>query len=172
MPLAHIFLSPYKHYVYILVLHHTILPIAYIICGGFLAMVVPVFQTGIAWVFNLSNIIHNRKLFSCFWLKKKKTKNLEAFLFNSGEQWWELDWWMDIILISALEIVYGKAHTISPLDMVLVLRLRHKNFPLLFCYLKKLNGIEYIKCFSKIYSDKYVTSLISNVETSLQSPCL
>ena len=76
---------------------------------------------------------------------------------------------MDIILISALS---GKAHVIFPLDMVLVLRLRHKNFSFLFCYLKKLNGIEYIKCFSKIYNDKYVTSLIFNVETSSQSPCL
>ena len=36
----------------------------------------------------------------------------------------------------------------------------------------KLNGIEYIKCFPKIYNDKHVTSLISNVETSLQSPYL
>ena len=135
MPLAYIFLSPDKHCVYILVLHRTILLIAHIICGGFLAMVVSVFQTRIAWVFKLSNIIHNRNLFSCFWLKKKKKtkQNLEAFLFNSGEQWWELDWWVDIILISAFS---GKAHTISPLGMVLVLRLRHKNFPFLFCYIK------------------------------------
>lgn len=61
---------------------------------------------------------------------------------------------VDIILISAFS---GKTHTISLLDMVLVLRLRYKIFHILLIS-NIFNDVEYVKCFSRIYNDKYVIS--------------